>query len=85
MIHKLTVSNQMSEKVKETQAEKEHEKEQEVVTPVYLPLSYHRIIKAYGGRIGVERKTDYTVSQSYSEALKEFASQLPEFNKQLIA
>lgn len=62
----------MSEKVKET----EQEKEQEVVMTVYLPISVHRIIKAYGGRIGIERQTDYTVSQSYSEALKEFAKNL---------
>jgi hypothetical protein len=62
----------MSEKVKET----EQEKEQEVVMTVYLPISIHRVIKAYGGRIGAERQTDYTVSQAYSEALKEFAKSL---------
>lgn len=71
----------MSEKVKET----EQEKEQEVVMTVYLPISFHRIIKSYGTRIGVQRETDYTVSQSYSEALKEFAAQQPEFNKQIPA
>lgn len=59
----------MNDKVKES----EQEKEQEVVMTVYLPISAHRVIKAYGSKIGVERGTDYTVSQAYSEALKEFA------------
>jgi hypothetical protein len=67
----------MSEKDKETATEKE----QEVVMTVYLPIPFHRIIKAYGTRIGVQRETDFTVSQAYSEALKELARQQPEFTK----
>lgn len=61
----------MSDKVKET----EQEKEQEVSMTLYLPISVHRVIKAYGGRISVERGRDYTVSEVYTEALKEFAKQ----------
>jgi hypothetical protein len=68
----------MSEKVKET----EQEKEQEVSMTVYVPMSVHRILKIYETKIENDRKMDMTISQAYSEALKEFTDQ---FAKTLVA
>jgi hypothetical protein len=68
----------MSVKVKETK----QEKEQEVSMTVYVPMSVHRILKVYETKIERDREADYTISQAYSEALKEFSEQ---FAKTLVA
>lgn len=58
----------MSEKVKEL----EEEKEQEVSMTIYVPMSVHRKLKIYETRIEDERQRDYTISEAYTEFLKEF-------------
>lgn len=64
----------MSEKVKETEQEKEQE--QMISMTVYVPISVHRILKIYETRIENDRAADYTISEAYSEALKEFAKSI---------
>jgi hypothetical protein len=64
----------MSEKVKETADEKEQE--QIISMTVYVPISVHRILKIYETRIENDRATDYTISEAYSEALKEFTASI---------
>ena len=51
--------------------DEEEEKEQEVSMTIYVPMSVHRKLKKYETHIEQERNRDYTISEAYTEWLKE--------------
>ena len=67
LIRYISQSNLTVEKVKET----EQEKEQEVSMTIYVPMSVHRKLKMYEAKIENERNMDLTISEAYTEWLKE--------------